>query len=71
MKANIILSLKKKKKAKACELALFINNLKKCNRIPLEFNEILFHHVVSKIIITKDGFALFHIKNGTVIKLII
>jgi len=60
-----------KKRAQNIELSRFINDFKQMNHLPLEFDEVPFHHTVSKIIITKDGYAEFHIKNGSNIKLTI
>lgn len=70
-KYNFIIKQKEKKRVKAVKLALFIKQLKKCENVPIEFDKIIFHHLVSKAVVTKDGFIIFHIKNGTSIKLAI
>lgn len=57
-----------KKRAKAVGLALFIKQLKKCENMPIEFDELIFHYLVSKAVVTKDGFIFFYIQNGTSIK---
>lgn len=57
------------KKAKAMELTLFINELKSCESVISEFNEVLFHHTIAKGIVTSDGHIIFHIKNGKTITL--
>lgn len=68
-KYNELILENEKRKAKSIELSLFVKELKKHAKLPLEFDDTLFHHVVDKCLVTKDGYVVFKIKNGSEIKL--
>ncbi|MEG1312772.1 MAG: hypothetical protein RSD40_00490 [Bacilli bacterium] len=66
---NSIIETNEKRRIQNIEITKFIDEIKKLDTPPIEFDEILFHHLISNIVITKDGYAIFHIKNGTSIRL--
>lgn len=68
-KCDSIIETNEKRRIQNIEITKFIDEIKKLDTPPIEFDEILFHHLISKIVITKDGYAIFHIKNVTSIRL--
>ncbi len=68
-KYNSIIETNEKRRIQNIEITKFIDELKILDTPLIEFDEILFHHIISKIVITKDGYAIFHIKNDECIKL--
>ena len=70
-KYNELIKENEKRRAKLVSISSFIETIKKTDNLPLEFSESLFHQLIDRCTVTKDGNAIFKLRNGKEITLAI
>ena len=68
---NALINENEMRKAKYIAITSFIEMLKKCKVLPLQFDESLFNKIIQKMVVTHDGFVLFILRNDKEIKITI
>lgn len=68
---NALIKGNKMRKTKYIAITSFIETLKKCKELPLQYDESSFNKIIQKLIVTNDGIVLFILRNGKEIKLAI
>ena len=68
---NTLMEENEMRKTKYIAITSFIDTLKKCKELQLQFDESLFNKIIQKLIVTHDGFVLFVLRNGKEIKIAI
>ena len=70
-KYNELIKENEKRRAKLVSISSFIETIKKSDNLPLEFSEPLFHQLVDRCTVTKDGNVIFKLRNEKEITLAI
>ena len=70
-KYNELIKENGKRRAKLVSISSFIETIKKSDNLPLEFSEPLFHQLVDRCTVTKDGNVIFKLRNEKEITLAI
>ena len=70
-KYNELIKENEKRRAKLVSISSFIETIKKTDNLPLEFSESLFNQLIDRCTVTKDGNAIFKLRNGKEITLAI
>lgn len=61
---NTLIEENETRKTKYIAITSFIDTLKKCKELPLQFDESLVNKIIQKMVVTHDGFVLFVLRNG-------